>query len=127
MKKTNNRDCLCNAIVGLCRRRAKKLPKKKNQFPNFTGAAGEVKLMTLDPGHFHSSLVQKSMYGQIDPTVYVYAPEGPDVKEHLSRVEAFNKRAESPTTWVEKVYTGPDYFEKMLAEKTGQCNDGSRE
>ena len=87
--------------------------------PKFTGAAGEVKLMTLDPGHFHAGLIQKSMYEQIDPTVYVYAPEGDDVTQHLARIEGFNKRAESPTAWVEKVYTGTDYLEKMLAEKPG--------
>jgi len=87
--------------------------------PNFTGAKGEVKLMTLDPGHFHAALVQKSMYEQIDPTVYVYAPEGDDVNQHLARIEAFNKRAEGPTAWVEKVYTGTDYLEKMLADKPG--------
>jgi hypothetical protein len=87
--------------------------------PKFTGAAGEVKLMTLDPGHFHAGLIQKSMYGQIDPTVYVYAPEGDDVMQHLARIEGFNKRAESPTAWIEKVFTGADYLEKMLAEKPG--------
>lgn len=87
--------------------------------PKFTGAKGEVKLMTLDPGHFHAGLIQKSMYEQIDPTVYVYAPEGDDVAQHLARIEGFNKRPESPTAWVEKVYTGTDYLEKMLAEKPG--------
>jgi len=87
--------------------------------PKFTGAKGEVKLMTLDPGHFHAALVQKSMYEQIDPTVYVYAPEGDDLNEHLGRIEAFNKRADQPTAWVEKVYTGTDYLEKMLADKPG--------
>ena len=87
--------------------------------PKFTGAKGEVKLMTLDPGHFHAALIQKSMYDQIDPTVYVYAPEGDDVNQHLGRIEAFNKRADKPTAWVEKVYTGTDYLEKMLAEKPG--------
>ena len=91
----------------------------ENATPKFTGAAGEVKLMTLDPGHFHAGLIQKSMYGQIDPTVYVYAPEGDDVTQHLARIDGFNKRAENPTSWVEKVYTGADYLEKMLAEKPG--------
>jgi len=85
----------------------------------FTGAKGEVKLMTLDPGHFHAALVQKTMYAQIDPTVYVYAPEGDDVTQHLGRIDAFNKRADNPTAWVEKVYSGADYLEKMLAEKPG--------
>ncbi len=85
----------------------------------FTGAEGEVKLMILDPGHFHADLVQKKMYGQVDPTVYVYAPEGPDVSAHLAQIESFNSRPESPTAWVEKVYTGDDYLQKMLAEKPG--------
>ncbi len=26
---------------------------------------GEVKLITLDPGHFHAALVQKSMYADV--------------------------------------------------------------
>jgi hypothetical protein len=85
----------------------------------FTDAVGEVKLRTLDPGHFHAALVQKSMYEQIDPTVYVYTPEGDDVSQHLARIDAFNNRAENPTSWVEKVYTGTDYLEKMRAEKPG--------
>jgi len=85
----------------------------------FTGAKGEVKIMTLDPGHFHAALVQKSMYEQVDPVVYVFAPEGPDVEGHLNRINGFNTRAENPTSWEEKVYRGVDFFEKMLAEKPG--------
>lgn len=87
--------------------------------PMFTGAKGEVKIMTLDPGHFHAALVQKNMYDQVDPTVYVYAPNGPDVQGHLALINSYNTRAENPTAWDEKVYTGPDYFEKMLEEKPG--------
>ena len=85
----------------------------------FTGAKGEVKIMTLDPGHFHAALVQKSMYEMVDSTVYVYAPEGDDLQGHLARINNYNTRAESPTAWNEKIYTGPDFFEKMLAEKPG--------
>src|SRR3954470_18083054 len=75
-----------------------------------------VKLITLDPGHFHAALVQKFMYAGVDAEVHVYAPEGDDVAEHLKRIEAYNSRADSPTRWIERVYTGPDYLEKMLAE-----------
>ena len=82
----------------------------------FTGAKGEVKIMTLDPGHFHAALVQKSMYEMVDSTVYVYAPEGDDLQGHLARINNYNTRAEIPTAWNEIVYTGPDFFEKMIAE-----------
>ena len=85
----------------------------------FTGAKGEVKLITLDPGHFHAALVQKDSYNQVSPEVFVYAPAGNDLDEHLKRIEGYNKRVENPTAWVEKIYSGSDYFEKMLSEKAG--------
>jgi predicted dehydrogenase len=85
----------------------------------FSGKPGEVKLMTLNPGHFHAALVQKSMYDEIDPVVYVYAPEGPEVKQHLALIQSFNTREKDPTNWKEEVYTGSDYFERMLEEKPG--------
>ena len=53
----------------------------------------------LDPGHFHAALVQKKMYADVDPTVRVYAPAGPDLDDYLRRVEAFNARAKDPTRW----------------------------
>ena len=76
-------------------------------------------LITLDPGHFHASLVQKFMYADVDSVVNVFAPAGDDVNQHLMRIDAFNKRSENPTHWVEKVYTGPDYLDRMLATKPG--------
>jgi predicted dehydrogenase len=84
-----------------------------------TESVGEVKYITLDPGHFHAALIQKSSYEQVSNDVYVYAPEGDDLNEHLKKIEAYNKRAESPTSWNEIVYTGNDFLEKMLKEKKG--------
>lgn len=81
--------------------------------------SNRVKLITLDPGHFHAALVQKPTYPNVDSVVHVYAPEGNDVKEHLKRIETYNTRAENPTNWVEEVYTGEDYLQKMLSEKPG--------
>ncbi len=78
-----------------------------------------IRLITLDPGHFHAALVQKSMYDNVDSTVHVYAPPGPDVEMHLQRIEGFNTRPKNPTAWNEKVYTANDFFEKMLEEKPG--------
>jgi predicted dehydrogenase len=78
-----------------------------------------VHLITLDPGHFHAGLVQKFMYPQVSPVVHVYAPPGPDLQEHLKRIEAFNTRSNDPTHWEEKVYTGYDFLQRMLSEKAG--------
>ncbi|MEY3947174.1 MAG: hypothetical protein RJB03_1880 [Bacteroidota bacterium] len=82
-------------------------------------AQKQVKLITLDPGHFHAALIQKSMYPQVDPTVHVYAEEGRDLKLHMERIDGYNKRSSDPTAWKEQVYTGKDFFEKMIAEKKG--------
>jgi predicted dehydrogenase len=79
----------------------------------------EVRFMTLDPGHFHASLVQKEMYPGVAPKVDVYAPLGSDLTEHLGRIIAFNTRAEKPTAWQLEIHTGPDFFERMLREKPG--------
>lgn len=79
----------------------------------------KLQLITLDPGHFHAALVQKSMYADVDSVVHVYAPEGQEVKSHLSLVDSYNTRTENPTSWKQQVYTGQDYLEKMFADKAG--------
>ena len=81
--------------------------------------AEPVRLITLDPGHFHAGLVQKSMLEGVDPVVHVYAPAGPDLDRHLAMIEGFNSRAENPTHWQMKVHTGPDFLEQMLREHPG--------
>lgn len=86
-------------------------------------AAGEPapmhRLITLDPGHFHAALVQKSMYPNVDALVHVYAPDGPDVDLHLARIQAFNMRTDSPTHWESVVYRGDDFLDRMVADKAG--------
>jgi predicted dehydrogenase len=86
-----------------------------------SGRAAEtgVRLVTLDPGHFHAALIQKEMYPGVDPTVHVYAPLGPDLLAHLGRVAAFNRRAQNPTSWRLEVHAGEDFLERMLHEKAG--------
>lgn len=85
----------------------------------FAGASGEVKLLTLDPGHFHAALVQKVMYDQISPTVHVYAPEGPDVQDHLKRIQGFNNRKKNPTQWVTVTCTGSNFLDQMIDDQAG--------
>jgi predicted dehydrogenase len=80
---------------------------------------GKVHLITLDPGHFHAALVQKNSYPDVSDDVYVYAPDGDDLNEHLKKIEAYNTRAELPAKWNEIVYRGADFLDKMIAEKKG--------
>ncbi|MCX6996039.1 MAG: oxidoreductase [Kiritimatiellaeota bacterium] len=78
-----------------------------------------VRLITLDPGHFHAALVQKSMYAQVAPVVHVYAPAGPELQAHLNLVQGYNTRSNQPTRWEERVYTGTNYLDRMIAERAG--------
>ncbi|MGX5818174.1 putative oxidoreductase C-terminal domain-containing protein [Chitinophaga lutea] len=77
----------------------------------------KIHLVTLAPGHFHAALVQKSMYEEIDSNVNVFAPAGPELDAHMALVNSYNQRPENPTHWAEKVYTGPDFLEKMAEAK----------
>lgn len=88
---------------------------------NSTGSKNtdEIRLITLDPGHFHAALVQKKSYPNVSDNVYVYAPEGDELNEHLKKINAYNNSLESPTKWNEIIYTGSDFFEKMVSEKKG--------
>lgn len=106
---------LCSLVCIACLNNSKSNEFNQENINN----KGEVTLMTLDPGHFHAALVQKSMYDQVNKNVFVYAPEGSDITDHLSRIEGFNTREENPTQWIEKVYEGDNYLEKMITEKPG--------
>ncbi len=78
-----------------------------------------VTIMTLDPGHFHAGLIHKTMYPQVDSTVYIFAPPGDELKDHLNRLESYNTRSENPTAWNLEVFAGDDYLKKMISQKPG--------
>ena len=101
---------LAAAVCGCC--------CEKNACDSCAGkrkAVGEVKFVTLDPGHFHAALVQNRPYAGVANDVRVFAPKGPELESHLSLVNAFNARKDNPTSWREVVYSAPDFFEKFLA------------
>jgi len=78
-----------------------------------------MRLTVLDPGHFHAALGQKKMHPDIEPTVHVYAPQGPDLDDYLRRIEAFNTRTRDPTRWRVVLHTEPDFLERFAADKRG--------
>lgn len=83
----------------------------------FNGADDEIELVVLDPGHFHTSLLQKFPQKQINDTVLVYAPKGDELNQYLESIERFNQRTENPAEWHEVIYVGDNYLEKMIREK----------
>lgn len=79
----------------------------------------KINLITLDPGHFHAALVQKTMYPEVNADFHVYAPQGNELNAHLKLIESYNARKDDPTSWHEIVYAAPDFFNKMLLDKKG--------
>lgn len=104
--------CTCAAVAAGPEHNQQKTAETKQQMQ-------DVRLMTLDPGHFHAGLIQKEMYPGVAARVDVYAPLGPDLFEHLNRVAAFNRRADRPTSWELEVHASADYFERMLRDRPG--------
>ena len=96
-----------------------KQAKADKEAARFDGSPGEVKLITLAPGHFHAALVQKSSYPQVAGQVSVYAPDGDELKQHMQRIDDYNNRAENPTKWKQSVYTGNDFLTKMSLDSIG--------
>ena len=77
-----------------------------------------MKLIVLDPGHFHAALLQKKMYPGLESTVAVYAPSGSaDLDDYARRVDAFNARAEAPTRWQLARHIGPAFLDELAREK----------
>jgi predicted dehydrogenase len=104
--------------------------KVANEFVHFASPAvaqekqrdktmSDVKIMTLDPGHFHAALVHREMYPGVSPKVHVYAALGFDLTEHLNRIARFNLRKDSPTSWELEIHTSPNFMERMLRERPG--------
>lgn len=101
-------------LLCLCCGKKKETKKMTNK-----ETPSKVKLMTLDPGHFHAALVHKTMYPQVDSTIFVFAPEGPEVTDFLNKIEQYNTRADAPTAWKVETYLGDDFAEKMISQKPG--------
>jgi predicted dehydrogenase len=78
-----------------------------------------IRIVTLDPGHFHASLVHRESYAQVDDLVHVYAPLGLDLGDHLKRVARFNLRPTNPTRWNLEVHAGADFLDRMIRDKAG--------
>ena len=78
-----------------------------------------LKLVVLDPGHFHAALLQKTMYPNVDATVHVYAEDGPDLADYLQKIDGYNARRENPTAWRTVVHAGGDFLERFAVERAG--------
>ncbi len=76
-------------------------------------------LLICNPGHFHAALSLRSSHSLLSSDVYVYSEDSPELKNFENFISDFNSREENPTNWKLHVYRGPDYLEKLIADKNG--------
>src|SRR3982750_725512 len=75
------------------------------------------RLIIVDPGHFHATLLQREMYADVAPRVSVYAPLGPELLDYLNRISLFNGRKQDPTRWELDVHCTQHSMEEMLRDR----------
>src|SRR5712691_1677250 len=76
-------------------------------------------LLFLDPGHFHAALTLRVPHPAIGDEIFVYAPDGVELRDFLALVERFNRRSEEPTRWRPTVLTSGDPLARLVTERRG--------
>jgi predicted dehydrogenase len=76
-------------------------------------------LLFLDPGHFHAALTLRVTQPRVADEVFVYAREGPELRDFLTLLDRFNGRASSATRWRPVVTTSDDPLARLVAERRG--------
>jgi predicted dehydrogenase len=78
-------------------------------------------LLFLDPGHFHAALTLRVPNPRVSDDVFVYAREGPELRDFLTLIDRFNQRADHSTRWRTVVNTSADPFAHLVAERRGDA------
>lgn len=84
------------------------------------GADQDLRLVTVDPAHFHAAQLHTAPMAGFSPEAWVYAPVGKDLAAHLNFISSLKERSSHPDHWRYHVYAGSDFFERMLKERPGE-------
>lgn len=76
-------------------------------------------LLFLDPGHFHAALTLRAPHPEIANEIFVYAPDGAELRDFLALVDRFNRRSAEPTRWRPTVLTSGDPLARLVTERRG--------
>ena len=78
-------------------------------------------LAFLEPGHFHAALLLRERHPDVREEILVYAREGPELRDFLDLIAAFNRRAARPTAWRPVVRASGDPLADLLGERRGDA------
>jgi predicted dehydrogenase len=83
------------------------------------GADRELRLVVVDPVHFHAAQFHTNAMPGFSRDARVYAPVGRELARYLESVSNLRSRSAQPDHWRFHIYAGSDFFDRMLAEKAG--------
>ncbi|HYO84340.1 MAG TPA: putative oxidoreductase C-terminal domain-containing protein, partial [Bryobacteraceae bacterium] len=79
----------------------------------------ELRLVTVDPAHFHAAQMHTGPLAGFSRESWIYAPITNDLASHVRSIAALRGRSPAPDHWRHRVYAGDDFFARMLADKRG--------
>lgn len=82
--------------------------------------AEDLRLVTVDPAHFHAAQMHAGPLAGFARDAYVYAPVGRDLAGFWNAVSGLTVRSTAPDHWRFHMYAGDDFFSRMLRERPGQ-------
>ena len=78
-----------------------------------------LRVIVLDPGHFHAALSLRESHPGLEDFVHVYAPEGPGLAAFCAMIDSFNRRAVNPTRWQLHCHHEADPLAALLRDRLG--------
>jgi predicted dehydrogenase len=83
------------------------------------GAERELRLITVDPAHFHAAQLHIKPIAGFSRDAWVYAPVGKDLIGYLNFIANLKTRSATPDYWRYHIYSGDDFFERVVKEHPG--------
>ncbi|HYP13539.1 MAG TPA: hypothetical protein VEQ63_06425, partial [Bryobacteraceae bacterium] len=84
------------------------------------GADRELRLVIVDPVHFHAAQLHTKPMQGFARDARVYAPVGKELAGYFNFISNLKARSAKPDHWRFHIYSGEDFFERMLQERLGE-------
>ncbi|MGL4420922.1 MAG: putative oxidoreductase C-terminal domain-containing protein [Gemmataceae bacterium] len=80
-----------------------------------------IRLMLVEPEHWHSILCQRVLLPGIRPRCYIYGTLNPMTVRHMAALEHYASTKITPTPWEPDYRLGPDPWARFLQEQPGNA------
>jgi predicted dehydrogenase len=88
----------------------------------FTGLAvgADLRLVVVDPVHFHAAQLHTKPMQGFARDAFVYAPVGKELAGYFNFIGNLKARSPQPDHWRFHIYSGDDFFDRMLKDRPGE-------